>query len=226
MSELVQTPARPRLDLSLYLITDTAMCGGPDGVVETVRRSVAAGVTLVQLRDAQLGEAEFVSLGRRLAAVLAGSGVPLLINDRVELVSAIGAQGAHVGQSDLAVVRARGLLGGDAILGLSAASAAQLACVPVGGIGLIDYVGVGALRSSLTKPEADAVGLEGVKQMVALSPWPVCAIGGVHAADASALAAIGCHGMAVVGAICGQPDVTRATTELAAAWCQAAGRKK
>lgn len=224
MPELGDAAVRTPFDLSVYLVTDTAKCGGPDGVVETVRESVAAGVTLVQLRDSHLEPAEFIALGRRLVAALAGTDVPLLINDRVELVAAIGAQGAHIGQSDLAITQARELLGSEAILGLSAASVAELSAAKAAGIDSIDYVGVGALRTTATKPEAGPVGLARVEHLVSISAWPVCAIGGVQAEDAGALVAIGCQGMAVVSAICGQPDVTGATKTLTAAWQQARGQ--
>lgn len=224
MSELASAAPRTPFDLSIYLVTDTAKCGGPDGVVETVRRSVAAGVTLVQLRDPRLGTAEFIALGRRLVAALAGTGVPLLINDRIELVSAIGAQGAHIGQTDLPVAQARELLGSGAILGLSAASTAELSAATAAGLDSIDYVGVGALRTTATKPETKPVGLAQVEHLASISPWPVCAIGGVQAEDVPALAAAGCRGVAVVSAICGQPDVTRAAQQFTAAWQQARGR--
>jgi len=147
--------------------------------------------------------------------------VPLLVNDRVELVAAIGAQGAHVGQSDLPVGQARELLGSEAILGLSAASAAELSAALAAGVESIDYVGLGALRTTATKPEVEPVGLARAAHLVSISPWPVCAIGGVRAEDVPALAALGCQGTAVVSAICGQPDVTRATRQLVAAWAQA-----
>ncbi|MFH5824498.1 thiamine phosphate synthase [Georgenia sp. AZ-5] len=93
---------RPRLDLSLYLVTDTALCGEA-GVPATVAAAVAAGVTTVQLRDPAATDAELVALGRAVRAALAGTGVPLLINDRADLVEAIGADGAHVGQGDMDV---------------------------------------------------------------------------------------------------------------------------
>jgi len=221
MSELGNAAPRTPFDLSVYLVTDTAKCGGPDGVVETVRESVAAGVTLVQLRDPHLRTPEFVALGRRLVAALAGTGVPLLINDRIELVSAIGAQGAHIGQADLPVAQARELLGNKAILGLSAASTAELSAARAAGLDSIDYIGVGALRTTVTKPETKPVGLAQVEQLASISPWPVCAIDGVQAEDVPALAAAGCQGVAVVSAICGQPDVTHAAKRLAAAWQQA-----
>jgi thiamine monophosphate synthase len=77
-------------DLSLYLVTDTALCGAL-GVTATVAAAVAAGVTMVQLRDPLVGDDEFVTLGRSVAAALIGTGVPLIVNDRVHLVAAIGA---------------------------------------------------------------------------------------------------------------------------------------
>lgn len=221
MSELVSPASRASFDLSVYLVTDTVTCGGPDGVVQTVRESVAAGATLVQLRDRHLSSAEFIALGRRVAAALAGTGVPLLINDRVELVAEIGAQGAHIGQSDLPVSRAREVLGSEAILGLSAANAAELSPALAAGLDSIDYIGVGALRATATKPEAEPVGLARAEHLVSISPWPVCAIGGVHVEDVGVLAALGCRGVAVVSAICGQPDVAAATAGFVTAWQQA-----
>jgi thiamine-phosphate pyrophosphorylase len=110
-------PRRP-LDLSIYLVTDTVMCGR-FGVAATVSAAVGAGVSLVQLRDEDATDDELVSLGRQVMAVLQGTGVPLIVNDRVHLVEAIGAQGGHVGQSDLGIGRARALLGPTAYLGLS-----------------------------------------------------------------------------------------------------------
>jgi thiamine-phosphate pyrophosphorylase len=220
MPELREAHARPRLNLSVYLVTDTALCGGPDGVVDTVREAVAAGVTLVQLRDSQLDDAAFVQLGRRLVAVLADTGVPLLINDRIGLVAAIGAAGAHLGQSDLPVDQARRILGAHAIIGLSAATPAELAQALSHGREAIDYLGVGAFRATATKPEAALVGLTRLQQLAALSPWSVCAIGGVTAADAPTIAAAGAHGLAVVSAICGQPDIAAATAQLVHAWHQ------
>ncbi|QQR99472.1 MAG: thiamine phosphate synthase [Austwickia sp.] len=217
---------RPRLDLSVYLVTDTAQCGDL-GVPETVRRAVSAGVTLVQLRDPDCSDDEFVRLGQAVAGALAGSGVPLLLNDRVHLVAAVGADGAHVGQGDMPVRRARELLGPDALLGLSVNTATELAAAraddPTGEV--IDYLGLGIYRATATKPDhAPAEGLANIRALAAASPWPTCAIGGVKAADAGALRGAGVDGMAVVSAICGCPDVAAATRELAQAWAAAGVR--
>lgn len=216
--------ARPPLDLSLYLVTDTRQCAST-GVPETVRRAVAAGVTLVQLRDPDADDEEFIALGRRLVAVLLGTGVPLIVNDRVELVRAIGAAGAHVGQGDADVVRARRLLGVDGYLGLSVHSLDELDDARAH-LELIDYLGIGPLRPTLSKPDhRGARGLDHLHRIAAASPWPCVAIGGVKAADAADLRAAGLEGMAVISAICGQDDVECATRELVDAWAAAAPRE-
>lgn len=212
--------SRPPLDLSLYLVTDTAQCGGPDGVVRTVREAVDAGVTVVQLRDPDATDDAFVALGRALVEAIGGR-VPLLLNDRVHLVAAIGADGAHVGQHDLDVRHARDMLGPDALLGLSAATDDELARAKAAGADVIDYLGVGAFRDTATKPDAPpAGGLDLVRRVTLASPWPVVMIGGIKAADLPAIRAAGADGVAVVSAICGQPDVTAATGTLLAHWNQ------
>src|SRR5664280_3490014 len=109
---------RPPLDLSLYLVTDTVMCH-QFGLAATVSAAVGAGVSVVQLRDVDASDEELVALGREVITVLTGTGVPLIVDDRVHLVGAIGAAGAHVGQSDLPVAQARALLGPAAYLGLA-----------------------------------------------------------------------------------------------------------
>ena len=213
--------SRPTLDLSVYLVTDTALCGGPDGVVATVRDAVAGGVTVVQLREPSASDDQIVELGRRLVRELAGTGVPLILNDRVDLVDAVGAHGAHVGQSDLSIADARALLGPDKVLGLSVTSAADVAAALASGIGTLDYLGAQALRATGTKPEAGAVGLPAIAACAAASPWPVVAIGGVVASDAGDLVQAGCAGMAVVSAVCGRDDPSAAARALAHAWASA-----
>lgn len=133
---------REKLDLSLYLVTDTALCG-PAGVAATVAAAVGAGVTAVQLRDPGADGERLVELGREVMAVLHGTGVPLFVNDRADLVTAIGADGAHIGQGDLDPVRAQELLGPDAVLGLSVQTLAHLAVARGYGDDVLDYLGVG-----------------------------------------------------------------------------------
>lgn len=209
---------RPPLDLSLYLVTDTAMCGQV-GVPATVAAAVAAGVTAVQVRDPGATDDELVALGRQVRTALSGSGVPLLVNDRVHLVAAIGADGAHVGQLDMDPARARTILGDAPYLGLSVQDPGHVATARAGGTSTVDYLGVGPVWGTATKPDhAPPGGLERLRQVCAASPWPCVAIGGITVHRVPQLRASGVAGIAVVSAICGQPDIAAATRALRRAW--------
>lgn len=208
----------PPLDLSLYLVTDTALCGS-FGVAATVRAAVVAGVSAVQLRDPTATDDELVELGRAVTDVLAGTGVPLLVNDRVDLVAAIGADGAHVGQGDVDVVEARRVLGPDAVLGLSVQTVDHVQKAVETGVGLISYLGVGPVWPQSTKPDAAAPGgLAVLAAVTAFSPWPCVAIGGVTAERAAAVRRHGAAGVAVVSAVCGKADPAGAARGLRRAW--------
>ena len=211
-------------DLSLYLVTDTALCGEL-GVAATVAAAVAAGVTAVQLRDPEASDEDFVATGRAVAQVLRGTGVPLIVNDRVHLAAALGAAGAHVGQGDLDPRAARTMLGPDALLGLSVQTVQHVTAARDLGPGIIDYLGVGPVWPQATKPDAaEPAGLRRLREIVDASPWPCVAIGGVDANRAPSVRATGAAGIAVVSAICGQPDVALASRALRQAWDLSAGR--
>lgn len=225
---------RTNVDLRIYLVTDSGQCGDV-GVPTTVAQAVAGGATIVQLRDPQADDRDLVELGRRLVRELDGSGVPLIVNDRVELVPAIGAAGAHVGQGDVDPVRARAQLGPDAVLGLSvqtldhvraAVDTAARGEVRVGlrGLDYLDYLGVGPVWPTGSKSDAATPGGLGVlADIVTASPWPCVAIGGIDLDRVPAIRDVGAAGVAVISAVCGQPDVTAATRALRAAWEGAAG---
>ena len=210
------------LDLSIYLVTDTAMCS-QFGVVATVSAAVGAGATAVQLRDTDATDDELVSLGRQVVTALAGTGVAMVINDRVHLVEAMGASGAHVGQSDLGITQARALLGPAAYLGLSVQTVDQVAAAGESADeGTLDYLGVGPVWGTTTKLDAAAPGgLERLRQITEASPWPCVAIGGITVARMREVRMAGAAGAAVVSAICGQPDVAAATRALRVAWDEA-----
>ena len=212
---------RPPLDLSLYLVTDTCLCGSL-GVPATVSAAVAAGVTVVQLRDPAADDAELVTLGRAIARELAGTGVPLVVNDAVHLVEAIGAQGAHVGQGDTDPGEARARLGHTAYLGLSVQTTDHVEAVRGTDV---DYLGVGPVFAQTTKPDgAEPGGLDRLARIVALSPVPCVAIGGIGLEQAVQVRATDAAGIAVVSAICGQPNVAVATRALREAWDDAGAR--
>lgn len=203
------------LDLSLYLVTDTRLCGGTQAVVDTVRAAVNGGVTAVQLRDPAASARELVALGRRLREVLAGSGVPLLVNDRADVAAASGADGVHVGQQDLPVESARALLGPDSFVGLSIQRPEQLAALRDLRAGVVDYLGAGPVLPQHTKTDAaEPMGLDTLATLVREAPVPVVAIGGIDADNAASVRATGVAGIAVVSAICGAPDPAAAARVL------------
>ncbi|HSP31407.1 MAG TPA: thiamine phosphate synthase [Halomonas sp.] len=190
-------------DLSLYLVTDAALCSDY-GLEQTVEAAVKGGVTIVQLRDKHASDAQMIAQGKRLKAILAGSGVPLIINDRLNVALECQADGLHVGQSDTAVQEARAAMGQHAIIGLSINTIEQLQAAPVE---LLDYVGLGPVFTTVTKQDhAQPIGFGGLAALVAACQLPCVAIGGLKAEHASAVQRAGANGLAVVSAICGQPD--------------------
>ena len=199
------------IDLSLYLVLDPDLCGGPDGMVRTARLAAANGVTAVQLRAPQWKKRQWLATARELKAVLAPFGVPLIINDQVDVALAVDADGVHVGQADLPVAETRRLIGPDRILGLSISDVAELAAVPEG----VDYLGIGPVYPTGTKLDAAAAsGVPLFAELVAATSLPVVAIGGISADNCAPLFAAGARGIAVVSAICGQDDPTGATAKL------------
>lgn len=202
---------KPPFDLSVYLVADPVACG-PRGVLNTVVAAVAGGATLVQLRDKQADDAVLIRLGRELRAALAGSGARLLVNDRVAVAAAIGADGVHLGQNDTSVTEARACLGSDAIIGYSARTPETARAVDPA---LVDYLGVGPVFATATKPDhAPPLGFAGLAAVCAASPLPVVAIGGLQARWASEVRAAGACGLAVVAAICAAADPAAAARAL------------
>lgn len=197
------------LDLSLYLVLDPDLCGGPLGMVETARIAAGHGATVVQLRAPNWKKRQWLETAAELKAVLAPFGVPLVINDHVDVALAVDAEGVHVGQDDMPVDIVRRLIGPQKWLGLSVSSPAELAQAPLAGV---DYLGIGPVYPTGTKLDAaPACGLDGLAGMVMAANLPVVAIGGIHLGNCQPLLQAGAHGVAVVSAICGQDDVAEAT---------------
>ena len=146
-------------DLSLYLVTDPELCGDR-GVVETVRQAVEGGVRIVQVRDKTATEAEIVEQLIAVSRAIDGRAL-LVVNDRLDAAVAARERGArvdgvHLGQGDASVRRAREVLGPDALIGLTANSAAHLEAVLALPVGTVDYLGVGVIRPTATKPDHPA----------------------------------------------------------------------
>jgi thiamine-phosphate pyrophosphorylase len=199
------------LDLGLHLVTDRSLSLGRD-LVDIVLAALQGGVSVVQLREKKCATREFVELGRAVAKVLNGAGVPLLINDRVDVAMAVGASGVHIGQSDMGYGDARRLLGPDAIIGLSVESEAHaLAAEALD----VDYLGLSPVFVTPTKSELkEQLGLEGVGRIRRISRHRLVAIGGIHCDNVATVLKAGADGVAVVSAICSAADPVQATRKL------------
>lgn len=209
-------------DLGIYLVTDTIQCGGR-GVVETARQAVAGGVRTVQVRSKT---ADAPALLAQLMAVAdaVGQYARVLVNDRVAVYLAARARGAsvhgvHIGQNDWAPVDTRALIGADAVLGLTANTRAHFNAADALPAGTIDYLGVGAIHATSTKPDhPNALGVDGFAGLARSTALPCVAIGGIEAADVGDLRVAGAAGVAVVSAICASDDPLEAARALTRKW--------
>lgn len=207
---LTHTP----FDLSLYLVTDAGLCRDY-GLERTVAEAVEGGVTLVQLRDKHASDAEMIRQAKQLKVLLAGSGVPLIINDRLAVALESEADGLHVGQSDTAVKAAREALGDSAILGLSINTLAELKAAP---LAQLDYLGLGPVFATASKRDhASPLGFDGLARLARVATLPCVAIGGLDATHSAQVRQAGAQGLAVISAICGQPSPRGAALAFVAA---------
>lgn len=184
--------------LKLYLVTDRNLSRGRR-TEDIVAGAVAGGVTMVQLREKDIDTRDFIDLALSLKRVLAPAGVPLIINDRVDVALAADADGVHIGQSDMPYAFARRILGPDKIIGLSVENFEQ---IEEANRLDVDYIGVSPVFSTPTKTDtARPFGLEGLRKAVRMSVHPTVAIGGMNERTAADVIACGTDGIAVVSAI-------------------------
>ena len=196
--------------LRLYAVTDRAWLGG-GRLADAVAAALDGGATLVQLREKTLDDASLLALARELTEFCHTRGVPLIVDDNVEVALAAGADGVHVGQSDMDVRRARDLLGPDKILGVSAHNAEEARAAQAAGA---DYLGCGAAFVTGTKPDAHPVSAETMCAVTAAVDIPVVAIGGIDESNILELSGRGLAGAAVVSGIFAQPDIAAAARRL------------
>lgn len=205
---------RPGIDCTLYLVTDRELGRGrPTEAI--VAAAVAGGVTCVQLRDKHASTRELMRQARTLQAVLKPRGVPLIINDRLDVALAVGAEGVHLGQSDLPLADARRIAGERLRIGVSVESVDDALAAQAGGA---DYIGVSPVFATATKTDTAApLGLAGLAAVRRAVRLPIVAIGGVRRENAAAVIRGGADGIAVVSAIVAADDPERAARELLAA---------
>ena len=199
--------------LKLYLVTDRDLSLGRSQE-EVVSEAVAGGVTMVQLREKDAATGEFIELAGRLMKILTPLGIPLIINDRVDVALAVDADGVHIGQSDMPYEIARRLLGPDKIIGLSVENMDNL--IKANSLN-VDYVGISPVYGTPTKTDtANPFGLEGLRKAVNMSKHPTVAIGGMNAGTIADVMAAGTDGVAVVSAICSDENIREAAAQLKA----------
>ena len=201
-----------RESMLLYAVTDRSWLRGRL-LADCVRQAVEGGATFVQLREKDAPFDEIVALGRELGAICREADVPFVIDDDVDVALACGADGVHVGQDDMACAEARRRLGPDAIVGVSAQTVAQALQAQADGA---DYLGVGALIPTPTKPDAVDVTRDELRAICDAVDIPVVGIGGLNAQTIPTIAGCGADGAAVVSAIFAADDCLRATQELRA----------
>jgi thiamine-phosphate pyrophosphorylase len=199
--------------LRLYLVTDQSIAGTRT-LADMVAAAVQGGVTCVQLREKHLNTRDFLAQAVRLKQLLGPHGIPLVINDRIDIALACGAEGVHLGQSDMPVEQARQLLPPEVFIGWSVETLADVtrsAALPV------DYLGVSPIYATPTKSDAASPwGLEGLRQVRAATALPLVAIGGIHVGNAAELLQAGADGLAVVSALCAASDPCEAAAAFSA----------
>lgn len=206
----------------VYLVTDRTLCG-TRGVAEVVAQAARAGACCVQLREKNTATRRFIEAAEKIRARLVPHKIPLIINDRVDVALAAGADGVHVGQSDMRPETVRRLLGPDTIIGLSVETwedveAAQRLDV--------NYLGISPVYATPTKTDTkEPWGLEGVARIRRFSRHPLVAIGGLDVSNAADVARAGADCIAVVSAICAAPDPFVATQQLKAIIDSATGER-
>lgn len=197
--------------LRLYLVTDRSLSLGRT-LEEIVTEAVAGGTTIVQLREKDTPTGKFIELAQRLKKLLKPYGVPLIINDRIDVALATDADGVHIGQSDMPYDTARRLLGPDKIIGLSVENIDDL--LKANELD-VDYIGISPVFATPTKTDTAApFGINGLKEAVRLSVHPTVAIGGMNKDTAAEVMQTGCDGIAVVSAISSAESPSAAAAEL------------
>ena len=205
-----------RETLALYAITDSRLAK-EQSFYEQIEDALKGGVTLLQLREKNMGEEDLLKEALEVQKICKKYRVPLIINDDVELAKKVNADGVHVGQSDLDAGTARTILGPDKIIGVTAKTVEQARAAQRAGA---DYLGSGAIFGTGTKPDAKPMTMELLREIVNAVDIPVVAIGGIDSSNAYKLAKTGIAGIAVVNGIFGKSDCCAAARELKAVCLQ------
>ena len=202
---------KSKIDYSLYLVTDRFLAGNRS-IEEIVREGIAGGVTVVQIREKSCGTRQFLDQAFGLRSVTSASGIPLIINDRVDIALACEAEGVHLGQEDMNCRLARRIAGKDMIIGVSVSTLDEALAAEAEGA---DYLGVGPLFATLTKPDAlPPTGLALLSEIRRAVHIPLVGIGGITPDNAEDVILSGADGIAVVSAIVAHAEPESAARQL------------
>jgi len=180
--------------------------------LEVAREAIAGGASIIQFREKEMSTRKMVEVGLALRALTHEKGVPLIVNDRLDVALAVEADGVHVGQDDMPAILARKLIGPEKILGVSAANLAEALEAEKAGA---DYLGVGPVFATATKPDAGpAIGLEMLREIIEHVSIPVVAIGGINHRNVADVIRAGADGVAVISAVVAAPDIAEAARRL------------
>lgn len=203
---------KSKIDYSLYLCTDRSLMTAPT-LEQAVNDAIKGGCTVVQLREKHAASREFYQLALSLKRITGYYGIPLIINDRLDIAAAVNAEGVHLGQKDLPADIARAVLGEEKIIGVSANNLQAAINAELDGA---DYIGVGAVFQTSTKTDAKPVTIDKLKEIRSAVKIPMVAIGGIKRSNISQLNGTGINGVAVVSAVIGSKNITAAARELKA----------
>ena len=198
------------IDYSVYLVTDRRNKTDEE-FLNIIEEAIKGGTTIVQLREKTASTKEFYELALRVKEITSRYGVPLLINDRIDIALAVDSEGVHIGQDDMPADIAREIIGDDKILGVSASTVDEAKKAEMESA---DYIGSGAVFPTATKDDADSVSKEELKEIVDSIDIPVVAIGGITVKNANTLKGSGIAGFSVVSAIMSAEDPKEASRKL------------
>jgi len=197
----------------LYLVTDESLSLGRD-ITDVVKQAVKGGVTMVQLREKELDTRQFINRALQLKKILSEYGIPLIINDRVDIALAVKADGVHIGQNDMPYDFVKKIVTDNMIIGLSVETLDQAIEAEKYDI---DYLGVSPIFSTPTKTDLyKEWGVEGLRKVRSFTKHKLVAIGGINSSNAAGVIQAGADGIAVVSAICSAENPEAASKELKA----------
>lgn len=197
-------------DYSLYLVTDRLLMSTKT-LGEAVEQAIAGGCTMVQLREKKISSLDFYALALEIKKITDSYGIPLIINDRIDIAMAAGTAGVHIGQNDMPADIVRKAIGKDMLLGVSAGSIGEAIDAVKAGA---DYLGVGAMFPTRTKPDAGFVSMEELGKIRRAVDIPIVVIGGISKENAMLFRPMGIDGLAVISAVIAQPDIKKSAADL------------